>query len=79
MSKPKTKKPIIAEIKTERIYQLLNDLSENVESGTVMEWRAAVLHFKDRSDRLWRTLREIKSIANIAFIESEFETSPTEG
>lgn len=48
-AKRKSKQPpLVAKISEERILQLSNDLSENLESGTVNEWRAVAQYFSGK-------------------------------
>ncbi len=53
MSKPKPKQtvPLVASISQERILQLLNDLAEDIDSGTAAEWRA-VANWQTRENRM---------------------------
>lgn len=50
------RKPLVACISEERILQLSNDMSEDIRSGTVEEWRAVAKHFRTNHDRLWNEL-----------------------
>lgn len=42
---------VVADLSEERILDLSNDLSENVNSGTVREWRAVACYFRSELDR----------------------------
>jgi len=48
--KSKSKSPfvIIAHISEDRVGQLVNDMAENIPSGSVKEWRAVARFFQDR-------------------------------
>lgn len=60
------KRKLVAKISKERIYQLANDSTEDIESGTVEEWRAIAKYFQDRygdsSAKLWDLKRAVKSM-----------------
>lgn len=44
-------KRVVSRCSEERILQLSNDMSEGIESGTVKEWRAVALYFRNLFDK----------------------------
>lgn len=55
----KRKQRLVSKLSKERIFQLSNDLSEGIESGSVSEWRAVALHFRKQHDKSWNELRMV--------------------
>ena len=53
------KKPLIAAIPDEKVALLLNDMAENIRSGTVEQWRA-VAKFQQR--QIQRLLNEQNAV-----------------
>lgn len=63
--KRKKAKPLVAKCSEERILKLSNDVSENMASGTVGEWRAVALYFRNELDKLYRVRMSLAAL-NIA-------------
>ena len=60
---------LVSRCSEERILQLSNDVSEDIESGTVQEWRAVALYFRNLFDKERQSvgaLRMSLSALNIA-------------
>ena len=55
-----TKKQLIANISEERILQLSNDISEDIKSGTLSEWRAVAVYFRSLFDKERRDIYRIR-------------------
>lgn len=51
---------LLAAISEERILQLSNDLSEDIASGTVLEWRRVAKYFRDQLDRAHNDINSIR-------------------
>jgi hypothetical protein len=63
--KPKRQRPLrstvlLAGIDEERILQLSNDLSENIKSGTVKEWRSVAYYFRHKLDQAHNDINSIR-------------------
>ena len=62
-----------------RILALSNDLSENIASGTIRDWRAVAWYWRDKFDRISRSHDDIRqsvaalSIGSKMIIESRRE------
>lgn len=58
MKRPKRRpqKPVTEE----RILQLSNDQSENINSGTLREWKAVAVYFSREHDRLWNDVGALR-------------------
>lgn len=54
------RKPLVKAISEERILQLSNDLSEDIRSGTVEEWRAVALYFRKELDASVNRLNQVR-------------------
>lgn len=70
--KKKTYKPkkwkLTTSISEKRILQLSNDLSENIPSGTVQEWRSVAKYFRDKLDKAHNDLNSVRpSVAALVF------------
>lgn len=57
----KTKPKLIAKINEERILQLSNDMSEDIQSGTTAEWRAVAMYFRNLFDKSIADFGEIRT------------------
>ena len=58
-TKKPSRQPLVAHCPEERILQLSNDVSEGIASGSVREWRAVALYFRNLFDK------ERKSVASL--------------
>jgi hypothetical protein len=41
---------LVSQLSKERILQLSNDLSEDIQSGSVQDWRTVAQYFRDELD-----------------------------
>jgi hypothetical protein len=53
-------KRIVSCLSEERILQLDNDLSEDIASGTVKDWRAVARYWRNQNDHLLNNLNAIR-------------------
>lgn len=63
-------KPFVAKMSEARILQLSNDLSEDIESGTVEEWRAVALYFRKQVDAHQIALSELQFMSAVEMVET---------
>lgn len=64
----KCNQALTASISEERILQLSNDLSENIASGSLKEWRSVALYFRKELDRSYNDLNSMRpSIAAMTY------------
>lgn len=70
---------LVANCSEERILQLSNDLSEDMASGTIKEWRAVALYFrKCFDDQFQRTASLRNSLAAFHISEQMRASAKTE-
>lgn len=55
-----TRARLLATISEERILQLSNDLSEDLASGSVREWRTVAKYFRDQVDKAHNDINSIR-------------------
>lgn len=58
--KPGRKKKLISDLTEERILQLSNDMSEDIRSGSVNDWRAVAKYFRNQLDRAHNDINSIR-------------------
>lgn len=58
--KATTSEKLISPLKEEQILKLSNDLSECIASGTIKDWRAVALYFRNEFDRATAELSQVQ-------------------
>lgn len=53
-------KPLVADCTLDRIMQLSNDLSENIASGSVQEWRAVAKYYIDCLNKQYEDMNSVR-------------------
>ena len=59
-TKRKTRKRNLKPVTEARILQLSNDISEDITSGSLREWKAVALYFRREHDRVWNELGTVR-------------------
>lgn len=70
---PSKHQPIVAPISEKRILQLSNDVSEDMASGTVREWRAVAVYFRNLFDQHNQKLVSLRSSVSSMMIGDELK------
>lgn len=74
-----TGEKLISHLKEEEILKLSNDLSECIASGTVKDWRAVALYFRNQLDQATAELNRVQcSVATLVLGRNCMEHSCAE-